>query len=364
MKILVVCRTLKQGGGISEWILNYYRELAKKTDVSIDLLVEEKSADFTGINIPQEFNIINIHSLKSNFFGYLSDWYRISQKVETDYDYVHIHLDNFVRVFYLLFLKNKNNIILHSHNSYNDDVTNSFIKRCIHNISKQIVKHGRFIRFACSDLAAAWLFDEAPYKQINNGVNLLDFQYNGAARAAYRKKLNLIDKTVYGHVGRFVYQKNQQRLVKIFAEIYKSNRNSVLLLVGTGAEQDKVKQLVNELGLEEVVYFLGHHNDVAQLLNALDFIIFPSRYEGLPIALVEAQANGIPVFYSDSITKEVELLPTSFAFSLHDNDIQIAQRILQAQSLLNRKSATAILKAKGYDRNDVVEKLYHFYKQD
>lgn len=363
MKILVVCRNFKKGLGISEWILNYYQELAKKPDVSIDLLIEENDSDLKESDLPAKIKLLKIHSLKHSFIKYLFDWRRISQQSDSKYDYIHIHLDNFVRFFYLPFLSHKDNIILHSHNGYSRNVAHSFVKRNMHRFGKFIVKHGHFIHFACSDLAAKWLFEDSEYLQINNGVELLKFRYQNTLRQTLRSSLQLEHKKVYGHVGRFAYQKNQTRLIQIFAAIYHHDQNSRLVLVGKGPDESKLKTLVKQLRIEKVVLFLGQRSDVAQLLNAFDYIIFPSHYEGLPIALVEAQANGVPVFYSDTITKEIELLPTSFSFSLQDDDKKIAQHILQAESLSDRTMATSILKTEGYDRSDVVEQLYQFYKQ-
>lgn len=362
MRILVVCRNLKRGSGITSWILNYYRVLASKKDVTIDLLVEEPIVDTQKLNIPNDINLIKIHSMKHHFWQYLRDWQRISQSCESDYTYVHIHLDNLVRFFYLFLLKRKSNVILHSHNSYNDEVEKSSIKQLLHQLGKLIVKHGQFIHFACSDLAAKWLFGEAPYCQINNGIDLLDFKYNADLRQQYLTEFNLVGKHVYGHIGRFAYQKNHVRLIKIFSQIYQRDKLARLVLIGDGDNKEKIESLVNEMNLKQAVLFLGYRSDVAKLLNMLDYIIFPSLYEGLPISLVEAQANGIPVFYSSQITQEVSLLPESFSFSLAENDQKIANRILQIKPLKERKKAIKLLKNSGYDKQDVINKLYHFYK--
>lgn len=364
MKILVVCRNLKLGSGITSWILNYYRVLASKKDVTIDLLVEEPIANSQKLNIPNDIHLIKIPSMKHHFWQYLLDWHRISQYCETDYTYVHIHLDNLVRFFYLFFLRKKNNVILHSHNSYNDEVENNKIKWLLHQLGKLIVKHGKFIHFACSDLAANWLFGKAPYYQINNGIDLVDFKYNASLRREYLTQFNLVGKHVYGHIGRFAYQKNHERLIKIFSEIYQRDKLARLVLIGDGYNKEKIESLVSTMNLKQVVLFLGYRSDVDQLLNMLDYIIFPSLYEGLPISLVEAQANGIPVFYSNQITQEVSLLPESFSFSLAENDEKIANRIMQIKPLERREKAVTLLKKSGYEKKDVIDKLYHFYKND
>lgn len=362
MKVLVVIRSLKQGVGISEWVLNYYSKLVKKDNLSIDFLIEERNSDSKKIEIPSGIKVIKIHGMRKNPIKYIIDWWKIARNVESNYDYVHIHLDNFVRFFYLILLRKKKNVILHSHNSFNDKIKKSPIKWKMHKLGMAIVKRGNFIHFACSDLAANWLFGGGDYVQVNNGVDLSNFKFDQIVRKKYRDKLGLNGFKVYGHIGRFEFQKNHERLIRIFYEIHSHDSKTKLLLIGNGPKMDDAKHLVSNLSLDKSVLFLNHRNDVGKLLNAIDYIVFPSRYEGLPIALVEAQANGIPVFYSNTITKEIELLPVSHSFSLQEDNGDIADEISRAIPLKDRKSAVGILKHKGYDREDVIEQLYNFYQ--
>ncbi|KRK40197.1 glycosyltransferase [Loigolactobacillus bifermentans] len=362
MKILVVVRSLKQGVGISEWVSNYYSRMAQKDDLSIELLTEEGDRSVKSVKLSSKIKIITVHDMRKDPIKYMIDWWKISRNAESEYDYVHIHLDNFVRFFYLILLRKKKNIILHSHNSFNDKIKNSRVKWRMHKFGMFIVKNGNFIHFACSDLAANWLFGRKKYIQVNNGVDLANFEFNKVERKRYRDELDLNKCEVYGHIGRFEFQKNHERLIRIFSKIHAHNFKTKLLLIGTGPNMGEIKRLVSDLNLDEAVLFLGHRDDVGKILNAIDYIIFPSRYEGLPISLVEAQANGIPVFYSDTITKEIELLPSSQSFSLQENDDKIAYKICKGEPLIDRGSAVDVLKRKGYDREDVIEGLYKFYQ--
>jgi glycosyltransferase involved in cell wall biosynthesis len=362
MKILVVARTLKQSEGISEWILNYYSRIAEKQGVSIDLLIEERDSEFQKVKVPKDIKLVKIHSMKNSLVKYILDWKRLAQNIDSKYDYVHIHLDNLTRFFYLLMLKDKKNVILHSHNSFNNKVESSHLKHIMHRIGKYIVKKGNFIHFACSDLAAKWLFSTMNYIQVNNGVDLSEFKFNERTREKYKKELHLNGFKVYGHIGRFAYQKNHERLVYIFKKIHDVDSKTKLLLIGTGPKMSEIKKLVVNLNISESVIFLNHRDDVKDILNVIDCIIFPSRYEGLPISLVEAQANGIPIFYANTITREIELLPMSTSFSLQENNDKISEMVINARSLDDRKEATSILKNQGYDRVDVIEQLYRFYQ--
>lgn len=361
-KVLVVVNRFKKGGGISQWVHDYYSELSQKENLSIDFLVEEGISSDNELIFGKDIHIIKIHNLKKNFIRYLLDWKRLANVIDTEYDFVHIHIDNLVRFFNLFFLRNKENIIIHSHSSFNENVQNNFLKRIMHTLGKQIVKRKNFYKFACSDLAAKWLFDDKEYVQINNGVNLREFSFSVDTRNQYIDNFGLKGKTVYGHIGRFTFAKNHERLIEIFDNIHRLNEQSILILVGKGEKETEIRDLVKKYNLNNSVLFLGLRDDVNKIINMIDYFIFPSIYEGLPLALVEAQANGIPVFYSESITKEVSLLPQSTSFSLKDPNDIITDKILAVKKMEDRTAATKILKDKGYEKEDVVDLLYSFYQ--
>ena len=98
--------------------------------------------------------------------------------------------------------------------------------------------------------------------------------------------------------------KNHQFLIKVFYEVVKKNQNSVLLLIGRGSEIENIKNMVSELHLKDHVFFLGVREDIPDLLNLMDVFIFPSLYEGLGIVGIEAQATGLPCFFSEGIVDE------------------------------------------------------------
>lgn len=363
-RVLVVIGKFKKGGGISQFVLEYYNAISVKKNIKIDILVEDGISKIDRKLFRKEIEFIEIADFKGNTLKYIQDWKSISKLIGEKYNFVHIHTDNFVRFFYLVFLKKNSNVIIHSHNSFNDEVMNSKVKKFMHHIGKNIVKKSNFYRFACSDLAAEWLFGNSKYIQINNGVDLDLFEFNPKVRENYLNKFNIHKKIVYGHIGRFVYQKNHEQLIDIFENIHYKNKNTVLLLIGEGEKREYIKQIVKEKGLLDVVIFLGQREDVNQLLNIIDYIIFPSLYEGLPISLVEAQANGITIFYSDVITKEVSLLPTSRSFSLSETSENISNKIVNAEYIETRKESKKILKKLGYDKVDVVNRLYDFYEEN
>lgn len=164
---------------------------------------------------------------------------------------------------------------------------------------------------ACSHVAAKWLFPEnIPAERIQilpNAVDVKRFRFNKEIRQTLRKKLEIEDRVVIGHVGRYSYTKNQEFLVRCFADAYKKNHRLYLILMGQGEKISAVRELVDTLGMQEHILCYGWREDIPDFLQAMDVFCLPSKFEGLPISVVEAQAAGLRCFVSDSVTEEVNI---------------------------------------------------------
>ncbi len=198
--------------------------------------------------------------------------------------------------------------IAHAHNSKHN---RSSIFYPIENIYKNFCK-GKIQKnatdfFACSKLAADFLFDEnsPKLKLIKNAIDGERYCFSLETRKQIRAKLLISDSTcVIGHVGRFYEQKNHLFLIEVFAKYQKINTSSILWLVGEGDLEEKVRKKVRSLGIEEKVVFWGQRTDVADLMQAMDVFMLPSKHEGLSLAMVEAQTAGLPCLVSDRVTPE------------------------------------------------------------
>lgn len=185
-------------------------------------------------------------------------------------------------------------------------------KNIVKNILKPFSKMFATNYFACSENAGRWLFGNKTFNQnkvkiIHNAIETERFKYNENIRNSIRKELHIEDKFVLGHVGRFVKQKNHDFLIDIFYEVYKKNKDSILLLIGDGPLEEKIKNKVKKLKLEEVVYFLGVKNNVNEFMQAMDVLVFPSLYEGLGMVTVEAQCAALKVICSSEVPKEIKI---------------------------------------------------------
>ena len=225
--------------------------------------------------------------------------------------------------------------------------------------------------FACSDKAGKWLFGEkaithSNYRMIPNGVDLQRFVFNNEKRDQMRRKLGIAeDAFVLGHIGRVTVPKNHKFLVHLFAEYHKENINSKLLLVGDGELFEDVKQQVTHLDINEAVIMVGSKTNTEDYYQAMDVFVFPSLWEGLPVSVVEAQANGLQCLLSDVITHDVDLTDQVQYLPLNEKNIWL-ERIAYIQKK-KRMAATAgnQLKLQPFDSMVVAKKLQDFYlKQD
>ena len=198
----------------------------------------------------------------------------------------------------------------------------------------------------CSELAGRWLFGNKEYDKgnvylLNNAIEIEKFKYNEEVRKAKRKELGIEEDTlIIGHLGRFVAQKNHHFLIDIFAEFYKKNQNSILLLAGQGPLKEEIEEKVKNLGLDKNVRFLGQRNDANELYQALDVFVLPSIYEGLPVVGVEAQASGLLCVLSSDMTKETKVLKTTEFLTLDVGAEKWANTIIQNFEKFERKDTT------------------------
>lgn len=224
------------------------------------------------------------------------------------YDIVHIHANHGVDYLFSRVAKKcgVSRVVIHSHNT---GVTKGVYKALGHRLFRDAFSRYVDGYFACSTEAAEWLlpqkrFERGDYLFVPNGIDLDSYRYDLASRDLLRDALGFRDKFVCGHVGRFNYQKNHDFLIDVFAAIHGEYEDTVLLLIGEGEFRDSVEDKVKSLGLNDCIRFLGARNDVSQILSALDVLLFPSRFEGLSVVLIEAQAADLAILASDTISPD------------------------------------------------------------
>jgi glycosyltransferase involved in cell wall biosynthesis len=186
-------------------------------------------------------------------------------------------------------------------------------------------------------LSAAWRpdwRDDPRCQVIYQGVEASRFKAQDDPRAVRRRLGVADDAPLYIHVGRITEAKNHPRLVEVFAAVRDRQPHARLLVVGRGEQalEEQLRRRVGELRLDESVIMCGERNDIPRLLAAADVMIFPSLWEGLPGAVLEACASGMPVVASQlpSIGEIAQRVPRVRCVSLSQSNEDWAAAIQAA----------------------------------
>lgn len=154
--------------------------------------------------------------------------------------------------------------------------------------------------------------------------------------------------------------KNHDFLLRIFKELYLLNNNVLLLIVGDGELKTHIENKCIDLGIEDRVIMTGNRLDVADLVHAIDIFVFPSLYEGLPVAMIEAQASGAPCIVSDNITSDVKITNLVTFLSINQDPKIWANKILENVNI-NRINCSQELTEKGFDILESIFQLEQIY---
>lgn len=279
------------------------------------------------------------------------------------YEIVHVNADlAYKMVIYAIpaRLAGAKKIILHSHSS---NVNGDFkrLKILLHEICKLFIQSNRYIHLTCSKLASKWMFNsDRDALMVNNGVDLNEFKFDQAVREETRKKLGVNDNIVIGTVGNLSYQKYPEYLIDIIASITNDEKYKVIF-VGDGLDRMNVEAYAKKKCVEDRCIFWGNTDKVVNLLDAMDIYIMTSRFEGLPVSAIEAQANGLPCILSDKITEETKVLD-SCEFASIEADVDLWVKLIKNKKLnFSREEAGGILKEYSFDIKDSAEILRKVY---
>ena len=355
IRILHVFGRLDRGGA-ETMVMNLYRNIDRSL-IQFDFAVHtnddcdyDKEITELGGRIYHfpRFNGMNI-------IEYINCWEKFLY-THKEYKIIHGHMYSIASVYLYIAKKYGCYTIAHSHNTSNGKGLKALIKDCFCFPLKYICDY----KMACGIEAAKWLFgnnitEMENFKILNNAIDIK--KYVNAPEASIRFNLN--NKIVLGHIGRFTKEKNHKFLIKVFYEYLKLNSEAVLLLMGRGKTEFQTKKLVEKLGLENKVLFLGICDNVNEILQLIDAFVFPSMYEGLPVVLVEAQAAGVQCFISDNIANEVCITECINKLSLSLPARKWAESILAKD--LRHQDTNREIKVAGYDIVDTVAWISRFY---
>lgn len=356
-KILIVNTGGLGVGGITTHMINYLEKLVESNFFDIDIIAT-MLADKNIVSIFGSLNcrIIYLPHRKNKIFSYCCELSKLMKK--NSYDAIHVHGSSSTISIELLIAK-LNGIpqrIGHSHNTTcTYKLANKVLNPLLRNICTQAV--------ACSKAAGDWLFGRGCFLILHNAFNYEPFLFNIQIRERKRYELGIPESiTAIGVIGNMVEQKNQSYAIKIIKAMHVDNVE--LYIIGDGPLKDSLITDCKEYDIVHKVKFLGLRNDVNEILQALDIFLMTSKWEGLPVALLEAQASGVSCIVSDCITHEAGVVDTTVFLPLNSLEMWIESitdidKSCVSRTLRSDKALYAL--TKDYNIEKEVEKLKQLY---
>jgi glycosyltransferase involved in cell wall biosynthesis len=363
VKVLQIVGGLRRAG-TETWLLQVARRI-NRSAIAMDFLVHgDEEGDYEEELRDLGFGIVRT-PMPGRYAAYLRS---VGAAFERGgYDVVHSHLQHFSGV--TTFLASRHQIpvrIVHSHLDVQPQLARGR-KATYAWVMQRLIRHHATHRVAVSQRAATALFGRDWSRQSNTavlscGIDLAPFL--GPADMSLRASLGLRPEgLVIGHVGRFVEQKNHEMLLAVAAEVMRKDPDAQLLLVGEGPLHLQIEQTCIELGIRDRTIFAGSRNDVPEILKAaVDVFVFPSRYEGLGLAVVEAQAAGAPCVIADHVPAEVAVLPELIhRQSLQDSPAAWAAAVSRASRSYGGRAAACRVSKTAYNIDCSVMWLERLY---
>ena len=361
IKVLHILSGIGYQGGVQSLLWNYYKKLDTEL-ISFDFVVH--SNVMKGYEKKFLDRGANIYYVPPKRNGIIQNYQGLCEIMKKNkYDIVHVHQD-FLGYIALKAAK-KNGIkvrIMHTHKA---NMEENIIKKIYRIILTKYCELYATDFFACGKEAAIWtygkkLFFEKKVYILNNAIEPTDFLYDENRRMQVRDELGIQNKFVIGNVARFTYQKNHNLLIDIFLNILKEKKDAILLLVGDGELKNEIEEEVKKNKIEENVLFLGNRDDVNYLLQAMDVFVLTSRFEGLPVTMVEAQAADLKCVVTNNTTHELKITDNIVYIDANDSIKKWSYEICKLPKK-NRSNMLENIRKNGFDINLEVKKLEQYY---
>ena len=290
------------GGGVEAVVMNNYRYIDRHK-VQFDFLVD---ADST--LVPRE----EIEARGGRIFDippyqHVGEYQKVLQRLfrQEGWRIVHSHI-NALSVFPLGAAK-KAGVPVRIAHSHSTSSKGEFVRNAAKQLLRTQANRYPTVRLACTEHAGKWLFGDAPFEVLANPIDFKRFTFDPEARVELRRAWGVGDADLLvGHVGRWAPQKNQIHLLHVLKGLVESGVSAKLALLGDGPDRVAIEAEAESLGLTDRLIAPGCV-DSAKAYSAFDLFCFPSRYEGLGMAAMEAQASGLPCFVSDAVPNEIDL---------------------------------------------------------
>lgn len=312
-RVLHVVATLRRGGA-ETWLVQILHHIPRSA-FQFDFLVHSPGRYDYSDEVEASGSRILVCCGHPNALTYSRNFMRLL-KEHGPYDAVHSHNHHFGGL--ILFLAGRAGIpvrITHSHlGSLLHDRRASWTRRTYFAVMKSLISRYATAGCAVSTSAADALFmekwrDDKRWAITPLGIDLTPFT-SPVDKAEVRRELGIPSVAfVVGHVGRFEDQKNHEFFVEVASRYARLVPQSHFLLVGDGPLRPAIEAKVAGFGLSSRFTFAGVRRDVPRVMKgAMDIFLFPSKYEGLGLVVVEAQAAGLRSLVSDAVPAEADVL--------------------------------------------------------
>ena len=348
-------------GGVSNFVMNLYREI-DRSQIQFDFAVTDGLRSLYDSEVIEKggriFYFDNEKGLTSNLRHVLRE--------AGPFHAVHSHLFFYSGLILAEAKKAKVPIrIAHAHNAHTGEPRS--VSRIAYERGMQLlIRTNATHMLGCSEKACRYVFGDKIMKDsravvIPDGIDCDRFGFQPAVRDAVRKEYGLEGKFVIGHVGHFTPAKNHEKILSVFASLSHQREDAALLLVGDGEIEHEVRKLTEQLGITDKVLFVGAHRDVERFYQAMDVFFFPSRYEGFGMAMIEAQASGLPCVASDVVPVETDVSGRTQYLPLDYSDEIWAAALLRAKVLDSCERRTATSVRDSYDVQNVSQEMSSIY---
>lgn len=362
VRVLQICASLNRGG-VQTVLQNYYSYMNQKKYI-FDFVV--MGAEVGEMEEWFESRGSRVYHITPRSVSFKKNTQELKKIIKMgNYDVVHCHQDykSLIAIIIAKFHGVKIRIV-HCHQAFPRE---SAKKRIMRVLSISLIKCFSNVLIGCGEAAARWLYGERALRAgkviiLNNAIDLDKYTFSRKKRDEIRAELGLENKIILGNIARLTEVKNHKLLVDVFKEFHRKNAQSVLLLVGDGELMDEIKGYCTSLGLSESVIFLGSRPDAHELLSAMDVSVLTSRSEGVPLVIVEAQANGLPAVCSPFVTRNVGVHRNVLFVSEKDYENTEAWcAVLEKAIGIGRMEDVTFLSQAGYNIRQEAKKLEKIY---
>lgn len=361
-----------QLGGAESRIMDLYRHMDRSV-VQFDFVVHSKEEGYFNEEIRKLggriFRVPRFRVL--NYFSYCRAWKKLLQEHRdadgrSEFHMIQGHMTSTAAIYLPIARKcGIETTIAHARSAGVDKGLKGILTRFLR---RNLSKKADYL-FTCSELAGISVFGKKAVEQgrtrfLPNAIDCQKFAPDPLVREKIRRELGIENCYVIGHVGRFHYAKNHEYLLRVFAELVKrKTRDYVLLLLGEGSGMEDIRILSRELGIGDKVYFLGNKSNVNDYYQAMDYFVYPSRFEGMPGTIVEAQTAGLRCLMSDTICKEVIATELVTTRSISEDPGLWADEIEQHLQY-QRSSRVDEMKELGFDVHGQAVLMTDFYTKE